>query len=480
MVDATTPDLDLIVNEGLEEAEAVGAIEREQFSPGLVVGPYDENGHARCAARYLKPQLRYTRTHGWLSWDGVRWITHSDTEAQRLVIEFLERRRAAGQEAKVDKLAALNISSNLVGNVMKLLRSYLGDDIERYDSRPHLLNCRNGIVNLRTGELIPHDPEYRMLHLADVDYNPKALEKDHWAAWKAFLDENVQEGVSYLQLVTGYSLTGETREEVLFYFYGPSRSGKGTFTEAMLKILPSPLGFETDFNTFTRDRSNDSNNFDLAVLRPARLVIASESERTDWLNPAKVKVLTGGNLIFCSFKRKDHFSYKPRYKIWLVSNHPATADPDDDAIWGRIRLVSFPITHLGREDRTLKRRLHKPEALQALFAWAVRGAMRWYQLEGGIPAPKEMEALRAEFRKRADIVGQWIDDCCAEDDTYMVQGRKLYKSYQAYCKECGYRALSYRKFHESITRRGFKATRKENMRFISGLRLRGDDTSFGY
>jgi putative DNA primase/helicase len=264
-----------------------------------------------------------------------------------------------------------------VRNAKFMLQSLLRERIDTFDQSPDHLNVRNGVLDLRTGTLLPHRPHQRFTYCLPVAYAPDA----GTTAWRQFLRQVVgggEEVVAFLQTAVGYSVTGHTREEKLFYLYGPTRSGKGTFTETLLTLLGKPLATEVDFTTFTRERDNDASNFDLAPLKPARLLIASESSRHQLLHAAKIKQLTGGNDIRCCFKHRDHFEYRPGFTIWLVSNHDVHADPDDTAAWGRVVRLEFPHSFSGREDTTLKERMKRPENLQAVLAWAVEGATRWY------------------------------------------------------------------------------------------------------
>jgi len=167
------------------------------------------------------------------------------------------------------------------------------------------------VLNLRTGELADHHPSQRFTHCTTVAYKPSTST----AMLSAWLAEAVQGGgdtVAWLQTAVGYSLTGHTREEVLFYLYGPPRSGKGTLTEMLLALLGAPLAKEVNFGTFTAQRTGDSQNFDLAPLKPCRLVAASESNTYERFNEAKVKSLTGGNEVYCAFKHQTHFAYRPQ------------------------------------------------------------------------------------------------------------------------------------------------------------------------
>ena len=99
-----------------------------------------------------------------------------------------------------------------------------------------------------------------------------------------------------------------------------------------------------------------------------------------------------GDWVRCAFKHRDHFEYRPQFKIWLVSNHPVNADVDDDAAWYRLKVIEFPNSFVGREDKTLKERMKSPENLKAVLAWAIQGAIMWYGLGAqGLQTPPEIE-----------------------------------------------------------------------------------------
>ena len=118
-------------------------------------------------------------------------------------------------------------------------------------------------------------------------------------------------------------------------YAGPPRAGKGTFIEPIQHLLQR-LCYVVDFNTFAERRDPDSNNYDLAVLKHCRLVVSDESNRNLVLNGAKLKSVTGGNLIHCRLPYGKPFNYRPQFKLVLVSNWPVNGDVDDDALWSRL------------------------------------------------------------------------------------------------------------------------------------------------
>ena len=223
--------------------------------------------------------------------------------------------------------------------------------------------------------------------------------------------------------------------------------------------------------------------------------MASESNAYERFNEAKVKSLTGGNRIYCAFKHRDHFGYRPMFKIWLSSNQPINADPDDDAVWARIRAISFPKSRLGAEDKRLKRALQSKAALRGLLAWAVAGAVRWYALgSAGLPELASGVAIKAEHRSENDHVAMWLSECAVtvfdkltEKAEALSTGHKaaakaahaaatkigetlaaneqLYASYESWCKRNGVIAKKQKGLTQALKHKGFVSTPTRKVRW---------------
>ena len=86
--------------------------------------------------------------------------------------------------------------------------------VHSFDNNPDLLNCKNGVVDLRTGELSEHNIDQRFMYCINYDYNPHA-NYEPWTEWMVSVTS--KETAEWLQMAQGYSLTGHTREEILFY-----------------------------------------------------------------------------------------------------------------------------------------------------------------------------------------------------------------------------------------------------------------------
>ena len=447
-------DIDAIVSDGLDLS-----------TPGdlLAEGAHDE-GNAQCAHKLYRGRFAYNDALGWMHHTGTHWDTDgADQTVDRAIVDTLGKRIqavfASGKPQQYDQLIKACVPNrSRVQGAKYLLTSLAAVSLAGFDADPDRLNCKNGVVDLRTGELTKHHPGQRFTHCATVDYDPNA-DYYQWVSW--LVDAVGEELADWLQMAVGYSLTGHTREEILIYLFGPPRAGKGLFSETILALLSKPLATSVNFGTFTAQRTGDSQNFDLAPLRPTRLVFASESNAYERFNEAKVKALTGGDEIYCAFKHRSHFNYRPTFKIWLLSNQPVNADPDDDAVWARVRLIHFPHSHLGNEDKGLKERMKEDVNLRGVLAWAVEGARRWYELgSAGLPEPASSRAILAEHRGELDNVGAWLDECATVDADAFCTNQEVYSGYRLWCESNGITPKQQKGLTQALERKGYKRTLK--------------------
>lgn len=442
----------------------------------------DHEGHAQSTLALYPDLFRHNDSHGWLFFNGTHWETEgAEQRARRAITNTLQKRRElfAAKEEMKSANHSMSWSNNVNGTLSQLAKcSQVYTPPGCFDNYPDLLNTKNGVVNLRKGELIERRPDHLFTYCLPVPFCPDA---EDIGGWVAFLDSIglSAEMIDYLRLAAGYSLTGHTNEEIMFYLYGQRRSGKGTFVETINAVL-GDLSTGVDMNTFTSKRYGDTSNFDLAPLKNKRVITASETSQQGGLNPAVIKKITGGDEIYCSFKRRDHFSYRPQFKVWLTSNFPVNVDVDDDAAWGRLRVIHFSQSYYGREDKGLKARLRTPASLEFILAWAVSGAADWYALgTRGLAIPSEVEETTSEHRAILDSVAQFVEQCTTIDtDTVdergsvvaFTVGKELYAVYSQWCEDEGYMAFGRKRFTASLEIKGIH----------SGVRWVDDAAKRGY
>jgi len=326
---------------------------------GLLTAGANDEGNASCVYARVKNNIAYCEAFGWLQYQNHHWETELAALAvEDAIVDTLKARRRAAAGADTEQkelMRAANPTAAHVRNTLALLKRKVAVPVSEFDTSLDELNCQNGVLDLRTGKLSPHYYKKRFTYCLPIRYDPTA-DSSTWTKWLYHATGGKQDVVDFLQLALGYSLTGRTREEVMFYIHGPARAGKGIFVETLIAMMGGrPLATEVDIDLFMSKKYNSGGaNFSLASLKSARFVAASESRDNEWLNAKRVKRWTGRNYITCAHKYQRDFTYVPQFKIWLTSNFPPQMDADDAAAWGRIRIIEFPIEHLGKEDKLLK------------------------------------------------------------------------------------------------------------------------------
>ena len=447
--------------------KALGQVTEYYTDPGdyLLAGANDE-GNAQCVASRMRKQFLYNQALGWRYYQGTHWDGElAESRVWMGITRVLKDRRKAvwnGRGPSLEEGRAKEISraakpsARNIGNCKKMLQEMLTIPLGEFDTSPNILNCQNGVVDLRTGLLISHSPSQRLTHCTSVKYD-KDADQSVWTNWLLEAVGGRQEVVDYLQQAVGYTITGHTREEILFYLYGPARAGKGIFTETLKAMLETPLAIEVDMQMFM-SKHGDPQGFMLAGLRPARFLAASETRGRDWIDEAKIKKLTGGNTVRCAFKGKASFEYRPCFKIWLSSNVLPKLDPDDTAAWLRLRVIQFPNSHIDDIDKRLKGRMKRTEVLEGVLAWAVEGAKQWYKApKSGLKAPEVIRKETEAARKALDQIEAWLHDRIIDTGAASdkLSYADAYSDYKLYCDERDEKFRPRKHWKAALEKKGF-------------------------
>lgn len=418
--------------------------------------------------------LRYCHPFGrWFAWNGCRWQPDETGEAVRRVKDTL--RALLAETAEVDddderrKLTRHVLASERdarIAAALTLARSEPGIPLlpDELDADHWALNVANGTLDLRTGELRQHDRRDLISRLAPVDYNPDAK----CPRFERFLAEVLADPdlVEFVQRFAGYSLTGSTREQILAFLYGSGANGKTTLLET-LRALLGDYGQQAPAETFLERRDTIPN--DVARLRGARFVAATETGEGRRLNETLVKRLTGGDSIAARFMRGEWFEFVPTFKAWVATNHKPIVRGTDEAIWRRIRLVPFTITIPPCErDPELGAKLRRE--LPGILAWAVRGCLAWQK--SALDTPAVIEAATADYRTEMDTLGAFLADCCVLLPSVSVKASDLYTAYGEWAEANGERErLTQKALGIALAERGFTSTRTKRARLWSGIGL---------
>jgi putative DNA primase/helicase len=260
--------------------------------------------------------------------------------------------------------------------------------------------------------------------------------------------------LDYAQRVAGYSLTGDTREQCLFYFHGPGANGKTTLMET-LRAGMGDYAQQADFETFLQQKNPTIRN-DLARLKGARMVSAIEADATRKMAEALIKHITGGDTIIARYLHQEFFEFQPQFKIFLAANHKVSIHGTDHAIWRRIRLIPFDVTIAeDKQDRDLPRKLRVE--LPGILAWAVEGCLKWQR--EGLGMPDEVRTATEGYREEMDILSGFIGERCLIDDRLKTTAKDLYQDYLEWCHDTGEKGVSQRTFGMRLSERGLTKRR---------------------
>lgn len=406
--------------------------------------------------RYVPPWSR------WLRWDGKRW--RSDSTG--LVYERIRELVRKAVEGLPSERSTANAS--FVAGIERLLRTDQRIVVmpEQLDSDPWLLNTQNGIVELKTGRVMPHDPKAMCTCIAGsaVDANEGA------ELWREFL-RGVTQGdallEAYLQRVAGYCATGATTEDVLVYLFGIGANGKGSFAEALAHVLgdyarvfPAEVLMES---------KGERHPTELAQFMGVRFALTSEPSSNAAWNDSRVKSLTGDTTISARYMRGDFFTFPRTHKTIVIGNHMPRLSAVTNAIRRRVQMVPFRAVFQQSPGIGMRERL-KAEAGGAILAWIVQGARDWQS--AGTAPPAVVSDMTTEYLEDEDLIGQWIGERCERQAAAFERSSDLHRNYSAWCEGQGVRPKSNSALSEHLSSAGFKKRKTMLGKVFDGLSLK--------
>lgn len=266
-------------------------------------------------------------------------------------------------------------------NLLVDISEFDGDKLDEY------INVQNGIVNLRTLELLPHSHEFLFTYCINIPFDKNAKS----SLWETQLKEtigNYNNISDFIQTTFGYFLTGYTNLNKCYILSGKTRSGKGTLVNTIETILTDNLCNTLPTNSLTRSRAKTNDQgFDVAELKNKRVAFVSELENDISLNSSVVKTLTSDEKISAAVKYKNPFTFKPKFKIIIHTNFEIVGDLDDDAFWERLVIIDFPNSYKENPDTNRKSELLSEENKKGILTWMIYGAYKFLQTKD-IKTPK--------------------------------------------------------------------------------------------
>lgn len=412
---------------------------------------------------------QFTREHGstmrfdhdvgkWYQWQLTHWAPLTIPAAFHYAREIGRRLGAAKKSV---------CKSSVAGGAERFARA---DPVhactsEVWDRDPWLLGTEKGTIDLRTGKM--HSPRKDENLTKLTGCAPENKPPERWMSFLADATNGDAAMMVYLQRIAGYCLTGLTTEHALFFIYGPGGNGKSVFLNLLVHIL-GDYAMSAPMDTFTSSKFS-SHPTELAMLKGARLVTASETEQGRAWAEARIKALTGGDAITARFMRQDFFTYQPHFKLMFAGNHQPTLNSVDPAMQRRFNMM--PFTHKPAvPDHMLEEKL-KEEAPRIL-AWALQGCLDWQKF--GLGRPESVTVATFDYFANQDILGQWLDERCVTGNNHWDTPARLFHSWSEFTRLAGEEPGKLKDFGDLLEKRGFPRKRSNAMRKHLHISLRSD------
>ncbi len=426
--------------------------------------------------------IRYTDGFDWFAWRGERWVAdkgnlHLREYAKKIGSIVKSEVDSYGEDTnKKLKVVQWGESSKSMARVKSAIEAAVSDnrvvvDADTWDSFPELLGVTNGVVNLRTGELLKNKPNLFITHSCAVGYIPGQF-NERWDNFLEFVTGGDREYRDWLQKAAGYTLTGHRNHDVLFLVYGPANTGKNTFVEALFKCLGGKqyaMVLDASLITQNDGKPNNSDQYSWAEFRGRRMIWSDELADRERIKENSIKRLTGSSEISGRFPGGRPFTFTSQTKLWITTNNKPIIT--DEAMWRRIRAI--PFTKLSTEiDKTLREYMFDPDGgLPAVLSWAVEGAMKLLSSTDNdqLGTCKVVWDASELYRATEDRLGMFLNEETVEAEGGSIPMKDLFVLYQIWSEGRGERPLMQLTFDRKMRERsGLKVDGTGNRAVVYG------------
>ena len=411
------------------------------------------------------------------AWDGHRWRLGYDGSWGRAAIETVRqlylaaaseldsysRERMAKRAIKAEGRTAQMMTLAQVSTKIEKLKFS-----ETFNLDHLLVNVANGILDLTTGRLEPHRADALLKKITGIPYVSNA-KCSMFEKFLANTFDGNHELIEYMTRFMGYVLSGITKEQAFWFFYGPKgATSKSTFVK-LLRLLAGEYATTLPGQALIVDR-NKNQDYGLAELAGVRLATAVEIGQGRRLDSAMVKQITGQDPIKACRKYENYFEFRSAAKLVIATNHRPIIRETSDAIWRRVKSVPFLVVvpEKARIDN-LEEKLVEAEG-PGILAFAVRGFQNY--LANGFQEPREISAAIEEYRRSEDVVSRFVDEHCVVDVEARVAYGALYSKFIEIAKANGEHHMPSDTFAKELERLGYNHAKSGSVRYRLGLCLR--------
>jgi putative DNA primase/helicase len=306
----------------------------------------------------------------------------------------------------------------------------------------HTVNVANGLLDVNTGELRRHTPEFLSPVQIGAAFDPGAT----CEPIDRFLDEVFPGDARLLPLeLAGHLMIPDTSQERAVMLLGGGANGKSTF----LTLLQTFLGASANVAA-VHLQALDANRFAAAQLYGKLANIVADLDAEAIRSSGTFKAIVSGDLISAEQKYGKPFSFRPYARLLFSANEPPPTHDTTYAFFRRWLIVPFDATFTGdRQDKHLAEKLTTPAQLSGLLNRALEGLLR-LQERSDFAETASLRAAKQDFRTAVDSAAAFVFEDCVLSPEERIARPELYLAYRAWCERVTRLPLSARKFNERV------------------------------
>ena len=337
---------------------------------------------------------------------------------------------------KAESLLAIRASNARVEDAVKLIRRRVATPYEKLNPRgQELVNVENGMLDWRSGQLLPHAPAYLSTIRIPVRYDPTVHSEIIDRVLREWFPDDALDLAGEM---LGHLLVPTRKYQVAIMLVGEGENGKST----LINLTRSLLGRANVSSETLHDL--EENRFRVASLFGKLANLCADIDDRALQYTGVFKKITGDDSLAAERKHQHPFDFDPFARLIFSANTPPAPRNDRTHAFFR-RWVVVPFDNSFRDetkrDRDLLGKITTPEALSALLNIAVAGLQRLEE-RGGFALPESVRKAGEKYRREADAIYTFVmEECGRGGPDSCVSATELYKSFGAWCRGNGYRIV---------------------------------------
>ncbi len=290
-----------------------------------------------------------------------------------------------------------------------------------------MINIKNGMLDLKTLQVVPHSHKYKSLIQLPIEYDPQA---DH-----TFVDRFLSEVIPkdaipvFWEYLASCLITDRYQPKAFALLVGPSDSGKSKMIEWITRLLGGKKNVLSHSLKSLAD--NDFMKHDLF----GKLANAfSDLSDIEIENTGFIKTLSGDDMVTANRKHKDTVTFKNTARLFFSANNFPVVKNPDEAYFRRALIFKCENVFTDKtKDPLIVQKLTTPENMSATLNRMIEGLQRLKANREQLSHSPSIHAARIEYQEAIDSVAAFLADRTLEDAEAMIEKTKLYITYKNWC-----------------------------------------------